>query len=317
MDAIYTLINKQYTNRAKHKHINRMKINLYKWYEVEALGQAIKILENEFGNLCVPECLMVGDSYLNTHLWMNWTRLSEVELNLFMRVYLDIILEVRIAMDTHLKTYDTYLVADMPDWSYKTEELALYNAQLLLKFWADVIKLEVDSIEKIEIITFLSEQSIPIMWHIWYTPQTSDNKAYGTTFGEAKQILEFASKIKKAWAISLVIERVDEAINESLNIHRHNWIPVYSIFSGKSNFWGQSINVWDSVFKPNFKALFFPPTWKYSLEEFPWIYRTPLIAKHLEELIRLTIKNEYPLSPRSRLSNNDAEQIRNIDPWML
>ncbi|MCB8939262.1 MAG: 3-methyl-2-oxobutanoate hydroxymethyltransferase [Ardenticatenaceae bacterium] len=316
MDStVVAQIQKQYEKRSSESLIG-LKINLYTHYEVEAVSDAFRLLRED-DIYYSPDCFMIGDSFLTTHLGYGSTKLSTpTEQSFFFKVMCELVYEVKSSVE-HLFVGEAkpFIVADMPDGSTCDNLTATKNAEQLIKFGADVIKIEVASSKALSIVENLCRQGILVMAHIGYTPQTSENRLYGSSLEEVLDIFNLARQLRDCGISSLVIERVAEIVNQSLCVNRENSLPVYSIFSGKSPFGGQSLNVWDSVFLPPFQARFFPPTAKYGIEKYPEMYSRQIITQHFTELLRLTILGDYPLSPPQKLSFEDIEKIRSINPW--
>lgn len=82
---------------------------------------------------------------------------------------------------------------------------------------------------------------------------------------------------------------------------RHNALPVYAIFSGKSRKGGQSLNIWDAVFKPGFDARRFPPTARYDISERNAVYDRATIAQSIAALLKLAAEGMFPSDPPSKL----------------
>ena len=116
--------------------------------------------------------------------------------------------------------------------------------------------------------------------------------------------------------VGLVLERVTQEVNEAICRNNRDDLLIYSIFSGRATFGGQSLNVWDSVFVPPFKASFFPPTAKYTVDQFLDVYNCATIAEHMAELMAMTGRGEFPKSPASLTDAQVAGQIAAINPWL-
>jgi hypothetical protein len=123
-----------------------------------------------------------------------------------------------------------------------------------------------------------------------------------------------ARQVRDAGAESIVLEKVDEFVHRAL-VDRPEALPSYAIFSGKSETGGQSLNIWDSVFKPGFRARYFPPTASATVDAFPEAYSVTTIAKRIGSLLALTAAGEFPLSPPSALSIDEVVALAAYDPW--
>jgi ketopantoate hydroxymethyltransferase len=179
------------------------------------------------------------------------------------------------------------------------------------------IKIEVLSEKTISIIDYLGRNGILVMAHIGYTPQKINDRLYGTTIDEAKYLFHLARQVRDAGACALVLERVNELVNQKLCMNNKQGLPIYSIFSGKAQFGGQSLNVWDSVYRPPFAAHFFPPTAQYEMELFPKHYDVSTIKIHFQKLLQLTINGQYPKSLQRKMSDEDVAELNSIDPWAI
>ena len=123
-------------------------------------------------------------------------------------------------MQHHLKAVrrgvtDAYLLVDMPYAADRSVKHAVANAKLLLADGADGVKLE-GGIEKVPIVTALTEQDIEVCAHIGHNPQIHGTKAatHGKTFAKAKQLIEAAGALAAAGAKLIVLEKITEAISQ-------------------------------------------------------------------------------------------------------
>jgi 3-methyl-2-oxobutanoate hydroxymethyltransferase len=98
------------------------------------------------------------------------------------------------------------LVVDMPKGSYDNFKNAIKNAKFILnKTRCDAVKIE-NNRNNYEIIQSLTDNKIPVMGHIGYTPQFKKFKIEGQTKLEANKLLKEARSIEKAGAFSIVLE---------------------------------------------------------------------------------------------------------------
>ena len=132
---------------------------------------------------------------------------------------------------------------------------------------------------------------------------------------EALSLFARARAVRDCGAVAIVLERVTEFVNRMLCNNHMDALPIYSIFSGRSRWGGQSLNVWDSVFLPPFKAKFFPPTAEHKMSEYPSVYTRDVIEDRFSELLRLTLTGQFPLSPPANIKPEDADRLASIDPW--
>jgi len=290
-----------------------IKLNLYRDYEVEAL--ALAIAKSPFLQMAASvDCVMVSDSYLMTHLGRSSTRVPEGEQPLLLDMMVNLVREVASEVRHSFQTNRPYVIADMPDGSARNESIAVVSANRMIDAGADVVKLEIHNEAVFDIVAALTARNIRVMTHLGYTPQGGQSKRVGATLEAAFALFGQARNARDAGADSLVLEKVDEFVHRAL-VDRPEALPSYAIFSGKSLNGGQSLNVWDSVFRPGFEARFFPPTASYEVGAYPDIYQVPVIADHLGRLLKLTAMAEFPLSPASRLGGEERQLLEQHDPW--
>ena len=123
-------------------------------------------------------------------------------------------------MRHHLKAVrrgvtDAYLLVDMPYAADRDAEQAVTNAKHFLADGADGVKLE-GGIEKVPIVTALTEQGIEVCAHIGHNPQIHGTKAatHGKTFAKAKRLIEAASALADAGAKLIVLEKITEEVSQ-------------------------------------------------------------------------------------------------------
>ena len=124
-----------------------------------------------------------------------------------------------------------------------------------------------------------------------------------------------ARSAKELGACCLILERVSETVNEVLSLRNDQGLPIYSIFSGKAHGGGQNLNVWDSVYIPDFKAYFFPPTSKFDVNTYPATYTEESIKTCFKELLELTFTGQFPKSPPEPLNSEEILKIMSQSPW--
>lgn len=149
------------------------------------------------------------------------------------------------------------VVGDMPDGAAGTIDKAHHAAQAMMAAAADVLKLEVHEEKTFDTIASLVQKGVRVMAHLGYTPQAGDEGRVGGSPESAKALLAKVNAARDAGAESIVLEKVDPLLHTMI-ADRHDALPVYAIFSGRSRKGGQSLNVWDAVFKPGFDARYFP-----------------------------------------------------------
>lgn len=124
------------------------------------------------------------------------------------------------------------IISDLPDGTYNSPGQALESARLLMNTGIHAVKLEGPLYESIELI---SENDIPLVAHLGYTPQTADQnpdnkKVRAQTHDSAKELLEQAFGVQAAGANMLVIEMVPREVAKG--IAEKLDIPVIGIGSG-------------------------------------------------------------------------------------
>ena len=153
---------------------------------------------------------------------------------------------------------NTFIVCDMPFGTYNTKEIALKNAiRVYQETNADSIKIE-GGIEKVEIIKYLTDNSIAVMGHIGLMPQfvrsEGGYKIKGKTKNEVEKLIIDAQAIEKAGAFAIVIEGVKAEITKQIKDAIN--IPLIGIGSGKDTdgqvlVWSDMLGLFEE-FKPKF-----------------------------------------------------------------
>jgi 3-methyl-2-oxobutanoate hydroxymethyltransferase len=150
---------------------------------------------------CVDECgidvALVGDS-LGTNV-LGYDDITQVTMD-------DMLHHVR-AVARGIQ--HASILADMPSQSYRTNEEAYANAQLLMNAHANGVKLEgeFDAVDRVE---FLVKKNIPVCAHIGFTPQTSGKKPViqGKDLPRAQELIKSALALEKAGACMIVLELI-------------------------------------------------------------------------------------------------------------
>lgn len=124
------------------------------------------------------------------------------------------------------------IICDLPDGTYNNSGQALESARLLMNTGVHAVKLEGPIYESIELI---SENDIPLVAHLGYTPQTADQepgtkKVRAQNLESAEKLMEQALGVQKAGAKMLVIEMVPREVAKG--IAEKLDIPVIGIGSG-------------------------------------------------------------------------------------
>ncbi len=300
--------------RIAHPDVPRIKVNLYRGYEVTAVAQAVEDLRGEVAGFTQVDSLMVADSVLTTHLGQTSTRVPPGQEADFLRTMREMVAEIVAAAREAFGAGPEapYVIADMPDGSARTPDDAERNGAGMLDLGADILKVEVGEDGGFPVLERLGRAGLPVIAHLGYTPQTRDNRKYGITLEEAQALCAAARRARDAGARAIVLERVSGAVNGLLSRPAPNGLPVYSIFSGRCPYLGQSLNVWDSVIRPDFAAKAFPPTANLDRDAYPEGYTIPVIRSHMAALVRTTLEGRYP--PRDPLPPPEGLPD---DPWAM
>ena len=230
---------------------------------------------------------------------------------------LDIVHELSLTIQDLFDPDDIpYLIADMPCGSASHIDIALQNAEMMIQYGADAIKLEVESDKTFDIIEDMAENDFIVVAHIGYTPQYGGSKKRGSSFQDAQQMFHQARRARDSGASVLVLEGVSSVVNQALSAHNVNSLPVYSIFSGKALNGGQSINVWDSVYKPPFKSKFFPKTASLDSSSYPSTYSLQIISDHIKNLLIDLWGGTYPDDRTCIMNDEERTIVANLNPWV-
>ena len=128
------------------------------------------------------------------------------------------------------------LVADMPFGSFQIGvEEAMKNAIELIKAGANAVKLEGSSDYVIKVIKHLTQNGVPVMGHLGYTPMNINtiggHKVQGKDAQTTLNILKEAIKLQDAGCFSVVLEMVP--MHSSQFITERLLIPTIGIGAGK------------------------------------------------------------------------------------
>lgn len=301
---------------ARHKSADNVhiKVNLFRGYEVEPFCAALDTARNSYR--IKLDAVMLADSYLTTHLAYKSTRIDDVHLQeFFFRVLLSTIVEVRRALERSGIADKIYLIFDMPYGSAIHVDTGLQNVKRALAHGADAIKIEVSSLDHLALIEELATSEIPVLAHLGYSPQIGGPKFGARTASEARALFRDARRCRDAGAAALVLEGVSTPALAALAAESATGLPVYAIFSGHAPYAGQSINVWDTIYRPLFPARHFPPTAKFDIDSFPSTYTDQAITDHCRHLIELLAQG-YPTFRPSDMSKSELNEIANFDPWV-
>lgn len=235
-----------------------LKVNAYRGYEVEGLARALAAPDLAD---CPLECVMVGDSYFMTHLGRSSTVLSGPEEREWaMSTLVALVAEVREALDAFFPAHRRpFLLADLPDGATGEVPLALAAGERFRAAGADAVKLELAGDRDLDCLQALAVSGCTALGHLGYTPQSGALSRHGDTLDGARQMFAQARRVRDAGAAGLIVEMVSEPVNQALSLPTADGIPLYSVFSGRAEFGGQSLNIWDAVVRPARGSRFFPP----------------------------------------------------------
>lgn len=127
---------------------------------------------------------------------------------------------------------EAYLLVDMPYAADRDVKQAGANAKIFLSNGADGVKLE-GGIEKVPIVTALTEQGVETCAHIGHNPQIHGTKAatHGKTFAKSKRLIETAAALADAGAKLLVLEKITEEVSQIIT--KTVDIPTIGIGAGR------------------------------------------------------------------------------------
>ena len=127
---------------------------------------------------------------------------------------------------------DAYLLVDMPYAADRDVTQAITNAKLFVSDGADGVKLE-GGVEKVPIVSALTEHGIDTCAHIGHNPQIHGTKAstHGRTFAKAKRLIEAAEALADAGAKLIVLEKITEEVSQIITDNLD--IPTIGIGAGR------------------------------------------------------------------------------------
>ena len=140
----------------------------------------------------------------------------------------------------------SFIIADLPFMSYATPIIAAQNAAKLMQIGgAQMVKLEGP---RLEIISFLVDQGIPVCGHLGLLPQLINQlgsySVQGKTPADAEKIIADAYQLQEAGADLLVLECVPTALATEISTQLS--IPVIGIGAGV-NCDGQVLVLYDML----------------------------------------------------------------------
>lgn len=125
-----------------------------------------------------------------------------------------------------------FVIADLPFMSYATPVIAAKNAARLMQAGgAQMVKLEG---ARIEVVSFLADQGIPVCGHLGLLPQSINQlggyKVQGKERADAERMIADAQALQQAGAGLLVLECVPAALAKEISARLT--IPVIGIGAG-------------------------------------------------------------------------------------
>lgn len=319
MQEFREIIKRHVAWRVEHPDATAVKINLYKPVEAEAVALAVQ-QHPELAEACRVECVMMADSFLMTHLGRKTTVVKDGEHDLLLDFVVSMVADVTIALRESFPDplSRPFIMGDMPDGPAQAVDTSLAAAERLVAAGSQCVKLEVTSDMVYDAIEELAKRGIPVIGHIGYTPQggESSNRRHGGTLEDANAFFARARRVRDAGASGMVLERVAPEVNDALCRNAARDFIIYSIFSGRGTYGGQSLNIFDAVIRPDLAGVkFFPPTAKYGRDVFLDVYNRQTIASHLAELMAMTGRKEFPLTAKSTMAADVAAAIAEVNPW--
>lgn len=301
--------------RAARPDRPRLKVNLYTGLETRAAARAARALAAE-GPPPGIDCLMVGDSYLMTHLGRPSTRLgTPAEADWALGLLVDLLAEVRAALDdAPWPGQPPWLMGDLPDGAAAIPAAAEAAADRMAAAGADAVKVEIEGPGSWAVLEGLARRGAATVAHLGYAPQRAANRRYGGDLAEAAALFAAARRARDAGAVALVLERVDPAVHARLAAPDPGGLPVYAIFSGAVPGTAQNLNVWDAVVRPDTPRRAFPPTAVLDRARVPAEYTEELVADRFAALVRLALAGRYP-EQRTALDAATREALAGLPVW--
>ncbi len=170
------------------------------------------------------DIILVGDSLANVALGYNSTQ--SVGMN-----------EMTIFTGAVARGVNRALVVgDMPFMSYNTSiEQAMTNIGEMVKAGANAVKIEGCNDYLIKLIRHCTQSGIPVLGHLGYTPQSSNqiggHTIQGKTVDAVNKILDEAKKLEEAGVFAIVLELVPE--ESAKYITENISVPTIGIGAGR------------------------------------------------------------------------------------
>ncbi|MBQ8476415.1 3-methyl-2-oxobutanoate hydroxymethyltransferase [bacterium] len=206
-----------------------MKKNIQKIQQVKNEGKKITVLTAydystaKYFDEAGIDIVLIGDSLAQVILGLNSTSdISMTEMQVFTS-----------AVSRGVK--DALVVADMPFMSSQIDKsTTAQNALLLIKAGANAVKIEGASDFTLDCIKHLTQNGIPVMGHLGFTPLSINalggNKIQGKDANKTLIILEEAKKLQDAGCFAIVLELMP---SESASFITENLeIPTIGIGAG-------------------------------------------------------------------------------------
>ena len=313
------IILRQYEDRIKNPRRKHIKINLFNALEINAIEEIVS--DRSMSQSIAFDCVMVGDSFLTTHLGLRDTQLNGREnAEFFRRVYFNLLLGVRHALDCSRKLHsDMYLLADMPYGTTGTPEQALSNANQMIRYGADAIKMEIGNSKMLDIAHALCDAGIPFVGHVGYSPQAGGKKSRAYDPEDAAIIAHTLSKLSNMGASAVVLEGVSTTFLKDASNPTPGSLPIYAIFSGDAAHAGQSLNIWDSVYINPDKKRFFPTSASLDISTYPESYTKSCIQSHFWKLCHDVINGNFPKTrnPQGAALRQLQQYMKTVNVWEL
>lgn len=170
------------------------------------------------------DIILIGDSLAQVILGLDKTTdISMTEMQIFVS-----------AVSRGVK--DALVVADMPFMSSQIDKSkTVENALLLIKAGANAVKIEGCSDFTVDCIKHLTQNGVPVMAHLGFTPLSINslggNKIQGKDADKTTEILKQAKRLEEAGCFAVVLELMPkesaEFITKNINI------PTIGIGAGK------------------------------------------------------------------------------------
>ena len=171
------------------------------------------------------DIILIGDSLAQVILGYDKTSdISMTEMQIFTK-----------AVSKGVK--EALVVADMPFMSSQIDKSkTIENAFLLIKAGANAVKIEGASDFTLDCIKHLTQNGIPVMGHLGFTPLSINalggNKIQGKDANHTIIILEEAKKLQEAGCFSIVLELMPKESAEFIT--KNIDIPTIGIGAGKN-----------------------------------------------------------------------------------